>query len=1076
MGCKPAVTLPFASSKGGLHGLRPVFLLLLVCCVIGAALPLRAEVVASDSFDYSYGTFGGAHGGVGWSSKRGWLSVSDNLCYVCDSHHAYVMHNEQPLAAGRVAAFHGSQRNAVPLRRELKTPFTGNSLFVRFVLRYDAKTIDDVASQGDGEFFVLWLDDIDSADGAGHTPNAPSIGVRIPDPSSDRATPGNRFMIRMKRNNPSYSEREFIGDETYLVVAKLSKSSDHPLAPFDRMELWIDPDKSASLPKPDASSEGRSINSVRWVGFSIGRRTEPQDFITVDELVLGETWSDVLPDKEFSQSEITSRARPGEAASRVDFGRQVLPILQNNCFDCHQGQDALSGQRLDVYEELLGHSQGKPLIVPGNSNQSPLLQVLVTPDEDLRMPPDSDPLPDDEIAVLRDWIDQGAAWDKQKLPSEALESDHWAFQPIERPKLPSVPNQAEVQTGVDPFILSRLKEAGIAETTLADRQTLVRRMTLDLTGLPPSPEEVEEFLSDQSPEAVDRLIDRLLGSPAYAEHWARHWLDLARWGESDGYQHNQKRPHAWRYRDYVIRSLLNNKPYDEFVREQVAGDELKPSTDERLIATGFLASARYSSNERDEKIQRNDILVDITNNTATTFLGLTLQCAQCHNHKFDPVTARDYYRFMGYFVKGQPVEILLPGAAANEQNGAQQDVLDGISDQYQMIAESMSRMEASRRRQGLPTAVTSIGKAIKSIPPEDRERFDEVQDLVSGYDRAWSFYSPVTASATIGVPYLDRTSPLSYSLHKLQRATPVLLIRGDINSPGPQVDIGWPEVFGGEANLDEISETPRTSLANWMVGESNPLTARVWVNRIWAWHFGRGIVSTVDDFGTQGSAPSHPLLLDWLASELVESGWDTNHIHRLILKSRTYQLASTLQEPHNSIDPENTRYWRWSRRRLQAESIRDSILAVSGVLDRTLYGPSASMKVRGKSLRRTIYLEQKRGTLPTVQNQFDGPNALTCCGVRRTSTVALQPLYLLNDKLVLGYVKSLAQRVGEEAGSDPQQQIDRAFQLALSRRPSDDERETLIRFMDSIADEDSANSLLFLCHAVVNLNEFLYIP
>jgi hypothetical protein len=897
-------------------------------------------------------------------------------------------------------------------------------------------------------------------------------------------------MARIGAEHTSFSDVELAGNHTYLVVARLLKTQPGALSPYDRLELWIDPDPTAPMGEPAAVVHARGFNSIRWVGFSTGKKTEASDFVLIDEVALGERWEDVVPDGVASPKTSPATDSVANAGGQIDFRRDVFPILREHCFDCHQGRDAESGHRLDVREEILGHFQGHPLAVPKDSKNSPLIERLITKDEEKRMPQGSDPLSADQIAVLRAWVDQGLQWDEKLLPSTPPESEHWSLQAVKRPTVPQTlrgKGQQREANPIDAFISAKHAELGLAFAPRADRRTLLRRMTLDLTGLPPSQSEIEAFLADDSADAFAKVVNRLLSSPQYGEHWGRHWLDLARWAESDGHQHNYKRAHAWRYRDYVVQSFATNKPYDQFIREQVAGDELQPYCDDNLIATGFLAAARYSDNEMDKHVQRADILVDITNTTATALLGLTMQCAQCHSHKFDPISQRDYYRFMGFFVKGQPLDVLLRGNDSAPKIANENTVLEAIDEQYELLAASRSKFEAEQRMKGLPNIVTT-NDVVNRIPAEQKQRFQELEKLIAGCERTWAFYSPATSPNRLGAPYLKTTSPLQYSLHMLQRAKPVLYVRGDIASPGPEVDVGWPAVFGPTA-AESVASRPRTALADWLTDRNNPLTARVWANRVWLYHFGSGLVPTPDDFGLQGEPPTHPELLDWLAAELMENGWDTGHIHRLILGSQTYGQTSRHNDQFAQVDPENRFYWRWQRRRLEAEAIRDSMLSAAGLLDSTVGGPSVTVTERDKSVRRTIYLEQKRSDLPFVQQLFDAPSTLTCCGRRRNSTVALQPLFLLNDSRIYEYATAFAQRVAGESDGDLGKQMERAFEIAVGRAPRPDEQNILDKYAASTAvapaaqpKNSDANApapderLVHFCHSLLNLNEFVYIP
>lgn len=1038
------------------------------------------KVVASDSFEYSESKLTNQAGGFGWA-EGGWKSPPGDTQYLCDDVLTFSMADEV-LGGGRSVAIHGTGDRNNPLRRELQSPYSADEVFVRFLLRYEAASIDNPGEHGDGEFFVIWLDDIDGGDGAGHNPNVPNIGINAEPAEDERMSGRNVFMARIGSENTGPSDVEVVGDRTYLIVARISKTQPGPLSNFDHLELWVDPDGKTSRP-PDATAFGRGSNLIRWIGFSTGKKTEVSDFVLIDDLVIGERWEDVLPGTS-PQLEVDANDERIAAADKIVFRHDVYPILQENCFACHQGHDSEAGFRLDLRDELLGHYQGHPLVVPGDSNASPLYQVLITEDEAARMPLGSDRLSDSDIDVVRRWIDQGLDWDENLLPSKPPESDHWAFQKIKRPSVPSVSKLEQVQNPVDAFIVAQRREAGLSSAPPADRRTLFRRLSLIYTGLPPTSDELDDFMADDSVHAYRRALDRFLASAHYGERWGRYWLDLARWAESDGYQHDEKRSKAWRYRDYVIQSFANNKSYDRFIREQIAGDEMQPYEDENLTATGFLAAGRYSGNELDKVVQRNDILVDIANTTGSAILGLTIHCAQCHTHKFDPITARDYYSFAGFFVQGQPGELLLRGDSTPEEYA---QVLSAVDEQYRILETVRAKLETKKRIAGQPVFVLTRD-LLSGMSPAQRERFGELQQITDRFERIWGYYSPVTSPTAVALPYHQVTSPLNYSPSMLERMRPVLLIRGDIQSPGPEVAAAWPAVF--ESRTDEhIKNRRRSDLVDWLFDRNNPLTARVWVNRIWQYHFGKGIVTTPDDFGTQGAPPSHPELLDWLAVELIESGWDTAHVQRLIAESATFQQSSHFDPHAAEIDPENQFYWRWSPRRLEAEAIRDAMLTASGLLDRTVGGPSVPINQRDQSNRRTLYLEQKRGDLPYVQQLFDAPSTLTCSGHRLTSTVPLQPLFLLNDPQIYRYAQALAARVINEVGEDEQQRAERAFHIVLGRFPNEREVGLIHTFLNAPTDDEAGGAanratdaasppprFVQYCHALLNLNELFYIP
>ena len=631
-------------------------------------------------------------------------------------------------------------------------------------------------------------------------------------------------------------------------------------------------------------------------------------------------------------------------STKIDFRRDVFPILSRRCWECHLGGDASAGIRLDVREEWLGETTGRALVVLGKSGKSRVIEVLEGRDPKVVMPAEGDRLKPAEIATLRRWIDDGLTWDDELLPTPKVKSDHWAFQPL-------VVDASRIRTN------RRMRDASVTNNPIdvlagvaaneADRRTLIRRLSLDLLGLPPSGDDVEEFVTDERPDAVEQLVDRLLASPTYGERWARHWLDVARWAESEGYESNHPRPFAWRYRDYVINAFNSDKPFDEFIRQQIAGDELPPYSDENLIATGFLAAARISSNEEDKWRQRNDVLVDITNATANAFLGLTMQCAQCHNHKSDPISTRDYYRLQAFFVTGQPIDVALRDSVLRRDFESRRppEYEPALALRESLLESARRRFHDEVRRSLTPDEraaydtpaeqreveqervarlvdlkfQASVNVLDRYIPESDRKLYDETKKKIGEIEKTsprvpqtFAFYSPATSPHRLDVLPSIGFYPLPFDREALPRETGSVKIRGDVHSIGPTVIAGVPAVLGksGEREISVAGEpegvsprttthvrglTPsgspnnsqlsRTDLANWLTDPRHPLTARVWVNRIWQWHFGTGLVATSDDFGLRGAKPSHPELLDWLASELIESGWSTKHLQRLIVTS-----------------------------------------------------------------------------------------------------------------------------------------------------------------------------------------------
>jgi hypothetical protein len=743
----------------------------------------------------------------------------------------------------------------------------------------------------------------------------------------------------------------------------------------------------------------------------------------------------------------------------------------------------------------------------GNSAASRLIQLVAGTAADRVMPPKGQRLTPEQIGILRAWIDQGLRWDDTLLPPETGLPAHWAFRSVTAVAVPRLSGNRWRRNPIDAFLAVRHQSRGVVPAPEAPRRTLIRRLCLDLLGLPPSPEEIDAFVSDPSPDAWERLVDRLLSNPHYGERWGRHWLDLARWAESEGYESNHPRLHAWRFRDYVVRAFNDDKPYDRFLKEQIAGDELEPCSDENLIATGFLAAARLSSNEEDKPRQRNDILVDVVNATAGAVLGLTLNCAQCHNHKFDPFTARDYYRFQGFFVQGQPANLAIRDpelwkayeAARPPDYETTRKQLDAI------LEEARARLIADARKKLAPEMLAALetpadkrtpemerlareadlkfqftpNRIEKNVRDEDRKRYDELKKKLEAMEKkmperpqTFGFYSPATSPNRVDVLPMKGFYPLPYVPEELKQAKPYLLAGGDVHRRGAELDVGWPAVFG-PTSPERVAQRPRSALAEWLTDRRNPLTARVWVNRLWQYHFGRGLVATSSDFGTRGTPPTHPELLDWLAGELMANHWSTKHLHRLILHSAAYRMDAQESAANSRIDPDNTLWWRWQPRRLEAEVIRDSLLAVSGELDRSAGGPGVPA-TEADSTRRSLYLFQKRDVPPPLQALFDGPSAVAeSCPRRYVSTVPLQSLYLLNNEFAYNRARAFARRVAAQAGEDRGKQVEMAFRLALGRLPDSVERSAAEAFLGRPGEGEPR--LAHFCQALMNLNEFLYL-
>lgn len=897
-----------------------------------------------------------------------------------------------------------------PLRNRVSPSFVGDELFLRFRLRYDSDSIDE-AETGNGEFFVFWLDTVEGHDGSGHAVHVPNVGIHV------GADNKNRFMVRFSSGSQKFAS-ELKGDQDYLIVGRLWKSDPGDTQPFDKLDLWVDP-KADQEWKPHASTgSAKSITKVNWVGFSTGVKTEADDRIEVWDVGLATNWRSILglPEVPEPPAEMVEAPKP----KTISFGKHVVPILSEHCFECHSGEDASAGIRLDTLDGVLNQTN------PRDGASSHLVELVTQ----AKMPPEGDSLSPDQIRVLSVWIDEGMQWDSKRFPTPVPKTDHWAFQPIVRPDVPIVRRTGWVRTPVDAFIAARHEASGLAPNPPADDDTLRRRLSLGLLGLPPD-----------SRDGAGLRIESLLSDPAHGEHWARYWLDVARWAESNGHQHNRPRRHAWRFRDWTIDAMNNDMPFDQFVRKQIAGDLIDWNDPSDLIATGFLSAARYSGNELDKQIQRNDILVDVTNTTASALLGLTMECAQCHTHKFDPISIRDYYRFQAFFADAQPENVIL--------SGWDLDLGKRLGRRWEIFDQVHARMVSIKRKQGHPEPIYVTPKSVVGgMKVREKAEFNEIEKQIASLPQAWAY---VSSSKPIGIAPNSIRWPLRRGGEQSYLTS--ILVRGDVHSRGPDVSPAWPIVFGGPNEADDVD---RMDLAEWLVDRRNPLTARVWVNRIWQWHFGRGLVESSGDFGTQGVEPSHPKLLDYLASELIDHQWSTRHVHRLIVHSSTYSQSNRVSRQNEEIDPTNRLLWRWEPRRLNAEVIRDSILAISDQLDRASGGAS----VPPPSNRRSIYLSQQRERFPHQQLLFDGAAGNVSCSARRVSTSPLQSLWLLNSEFVQRAASKFASRVTN---------VEQAFRIAIGRTPSGEEIDQL----NSLKEEFGMTSV---CLAIFNSSEFLYLP
>ncbi len=767
-------------------------------------------------------------------------------------------------------------------------------------------------------------------------------------------------------------------------------------------------------------------------------------------------------------------APPASTAEQSEFfTREVQPILSESCHKCHShSSDKIKGNLVvDSLAGLLKGGETGPAIVPGNVEKSLLIKAIRYGDEDLQMPPKGKKLAPAQIAVLEKWVAMGAPWPGQD-PAKAIavrgkfsaeDRQWWAFQPLKEPAVPEVADHGWCQTSIDRFIFKKLEAEGLQPSPEAERHALLRRVYFDLWGLPPSPQEVEAFVSDQSTAAYEHLIDRLLESPRYGERWARHWLDLARYAESDGYRIDDYRPNTWPYRDYVIQAFNEDKPYDRFVQEQLAGDELEPGNPRMYVANSFLRLGIYEYNNRDVRQQWTTILNDLTDVAGDLFLGLGMQCARCHDHKFDPILQKDYYRLQAFFASSLPRQDLVL-ASTNELAEYKRQ----LAKWEQMTASIRERIDELAK----PYFEKATEAAIAKFPEDVQELIRKPVPERTPFEHqlAELAYRQVTLEqerldARIKGADKEKLAGLRKELARFDASKPKPLERAftvtDVGPTPPPVFIpkrtkeaiepGYPTILHeGPATITRPLKAPdstgrRLELARWLTQPDNPLSTRVIVNRIWQYHFGRGLVATSSDFGRLGEKPANPELLDWLATRFVQDGWSFKKMHRLILLSAAYR-QSALTSPSDAArlkDPENRWLWRMNIRRLDGEQVRDSMLAASGELDPSAGGPA----VDGSKPRRSIYTRVLRNTHDPLLDVFDAPEGFASTSLRNVTTTPTQALFLFNSQYTLARARALAARLRRVSSGDDAQQIRQAYGLVLSRDPTGDELEAARRFL-----------------------------
>ena len=828
------------------------------------------------------------------------------------------------------------------------------------------------------------------------------------------------------------------------------------------------------------------------------------------------------------------------STAATTFEDTVQPILESNCLPCHGQATRSSGFSVrDAESVIVGGARHGPAVLAGNPAGSVLIKALrgeVSP----QMPLGKSALAEADMAAIESWIRK---LDSRTAP--APEKTHWALVQPRREEPPAAQNIQWARNGIDNFILAKLEENGLAPAQEASRETLIRRLHFDLIGLPPPWEEVQAFVRDTSPDAYDKLVDRLLADPRHGERWARHWLDLARYADTSGYEGDPENYHTWRYRDYVVDAFNKDKPYDQFIKEQIAGDEfvrslsagpLPAPESEHVVALTFLRLAPFTE-PRGER-SRHELLSEMAATVSSVFLGLTAGCAQCHDHKYDPIPIRDFYRLKAFFATvyvaparsgdifqiggPQPAEFYRPGEKewADEEREKYRSELKGAESEFEAFqAPLLERLKASKKEKSQGDAGDEAGEEkeltlrdlVGAIKKEDADGHGSGQStLFSSEERRR--HALFRRRIRVLKDQILRVEPSAMSLRTMDPPpygpsvpTTYVLNRGQWDQPTEPVEPGFLSAVAGHSRPAELIQVDRyqrhpghgrrMTLANWIASPENPLTARVMVNRVWQYRFGRGIVETSSDFGKNGARPTHPELLDWLAVRFVDEKWSLKALHRLILTSSTYRQASRRRHDRaEETDSANRLLWRFPRRRLEGELIRDSVLAVSGRLNPAQGGLPISPPLPAgleneldsqyennfwetsdaeEARKRSLYVFQRRSlSLPILQT-FDAPALDASCERRRTSVTPLQALSLYDGDFVNEEARHLAARVREQGGGHRASQIRHAFQLALSRSPSAEESAQVMEFLAKAASEEEG--LVGLCRVLLNSNEFVYV-
>ena len=783
----------------------------------------------------------------------------------------------------------------------------------------------------------------------------------------------------------------------------------------------------------------------------------------------------------------TGKAMAVPTAAQIEFfEKNVRPVLADHCYRCHseKADKVRGGLKVDTLAALLAGGAGGPAVVPGDLSHSLLIQAVRWNDKDLQMPPKAK-LPDAAIAALEQWVRMGAPHPDATKPADAsappparttgidIEKgrEFWSFRPPVKLDPPRTKDLTWARSPIDGFLLAGLDAKDLKPAPDADRPTLIRRLSFDLIGLPPTPEEAEAFVRDRSSDAYEKLVDRLLASPRFGERWGRHWLDVARYAESSGKEANVVYPHAWRYRDWVIAAFNADEPYDRFLRRQLAGDLLQPkSADERaanLIATGYLAIGTKGHNTRGKPQFAMDLADEQIDAVGQGILGVTIACARCHDHKFDPIPQRDYYALAGVFLStdteygtyrtqqnNHPATLAsLPSAAALPDGPTMPTVLRQFYAQQVERAKSESA-EAEQLKAKAREAMKAGAARGNALTPQEQQRLQRARDADAVLEAASDVLARFdesgkpTKANRLAMAVTDRDAPINAKL----------LQRGEIDKPGPVVPRGFPQVLTATGTPPVAEGSGRLQLADWITARGNPLTARVWANRIWLHLMGKGLVPTPDNFGASGTRPANQALLDWLAVDLMEHDWSTKSLIRTIVTSHAYRMSSRADRAALDVDPDDTLWWRMPKRRLDAEAIRDAMLMAAGTLDLNppvgspvalLEGgdrnPIVNRLLSADSPQRSVYLPVLRDHVDEMLDLFDFAEPAYVSGDRDETSVPTQALYLMNSERVTKAALAMADRLLALKASDAER-VERAFQLCYGRRPSTSEMSAVKRF------------------------------